>query len=115
MIICFEWFTWKSAFAVDLDRAYKNKSSYSPCSGAAGICAPRKVGSGRRRLNPRGLVARNRLSRGSEGASGQAHPVRSEEHTSELQSLMRNSYAVFCLKKKKTEDTVSCCNLTIHN
>src|SRR3546814_2689639 len=28
---------------------------------------------------------------------------RSEEHTSELQSLMRNSYAVFCLKKKKYE------------
>src|SRR3546814_10597180 len=27
-------------------------------------------------------------------------PHRSEEHTSELQSLMRNSYAVFCLKKK---------------
>src|SRR3546814_3614112 len=27
-------------------------------------------------------------------------PARSEEHTSELQSLMRNSYAVFCLKKK---------------
>src|SRR3546814_10060700 len=30
---------------------------------------------------------------------------RSEEHTSELQSLMRISYAVFCLKKKKTQDT----------
>src|SRR3546814_8603139 len=29
-------------------------------------------------------------------------PIRSEEHTSELQSLMRISYAVFCLKKKKT-------------
>src|SRR3546814_2655137 len=29
-----------------------------------------------------------------------AHHARSEEHTSELQSLMRNSYAVFCLKKK---------------
>src|SRR3546814_4188813 len=28
-------------------------------------------------------------------------PFRSEEHTTELQSLMRNSYAVFCLKKKK--------------
>src|SRR3546814_1558878 len=28
--------------------------------------------------------------------------VRSEEHTSELQTLMRKSYAVFCLKKKKT-------------
>src|SRR3546814_7080419 len=30
---------------------------------------------------------------------------RSEEHTSELQSLMRISYAVFCLKKKKIHDT----------
>src|SRR3546814_11234031 len=30
---------------------------------------------------------------------------RSEEHTSELQSLMRISYAVFCLKKKNTPDT----------
>src|SRR3546814_8889124 len=30
---------------------------------------------------------------------------RSEEHTSELQSLMRISYAVFCLKKKKTQKT----------
>src|SRR3546814_9466498 len=29
---------------------------------------------------------------------------RSEEHTSELQSLMRNSYAVFCLKKKNNLD-----------
>src|SRR3546814_10344125 len=31
--------------------------------------------------------------------------LRSEEHTSELQSLMRISYAVFCLKKKKTNKT----------
>src|SRR3546814_9115108 len=31
--------------------------------------------------------------------------MRSEEHTSELQSLMRISYAVFCLKKKKTHQT----------
>src|SRR3546814_9273150 len=31
--------------------------------------------------------------------------VRSEEHTSELQSLMRISYAVFCLKKKKINNT----------
>src|SRR3546814_6735484 len=36
-------------------------------------------------------------------ARGEARPLapRSEEHTSELQSLMRISYAVFCLKKKK--------------
>src|SRR3546814_6667555 len=32
----------------------------------------------------------------------QAFGARSEEHTSELQSLMRNSYAVFCLKKNTT-------------
>src|SRR3546814_2665070 len=31
--------------------------------------------------------------------------IRSEEHTSELQSLMRISYAVFCLKKKKQKNT----------
>src|SRR3546814_6055806 len=34
-------------------------------------------------------------------------PVRSEEHTSELQSLMRISYAVFCLKKKKKTEKKS--------
>src|SRR3546814_5469908 len=32
--------------------------------------------------------------------------ARSEEHTSELQSLMRISYAVFCLKKKKTQKNI---------
>src|SRR3546814_3143377 len=32
--------------------------------------------------------------------------LRSEEHTSELQSLMRISYAVFCLKKKKQTNTI---------
>src|SRR3546814_9439306 len=35
----------------------------------------------------------------------QGFPPRSEEHTSELQSLMRISYAVFCLKKKKIQKT----------
>src|SRR3546814_2631235 len=42
-------------------------------------------------------------------ARGSDHPIgfelRSEEHTSELQSLMRISYAVFCLKKKRTKRT----------
>src|SRR3546814_10324145 len=33
--------------------------------------------------------------------------LRSEEHTSELQSLMRNSYAVFCLKKKKRKAQIN--------
>src|SRR3546814_3566014 len=38
---------------------------------------------------------------GPGGGSARKPVGRSEEHTSELQSLMRNSYAVFCLKKKK--------------
>src|SRR3546814_10578097 len=37
---------------------------------------------------------------------------RSEEHTSELQSLMRISYAVFCLKKKKNERSIKNTTLT---
>src|SRR3546814_10681858 len=43
-----------------------------------------------------------RLGRGV-GNGGRA--LRSEEHTSELQSLMRISYAVFCLKKKNKQST----------
>src|SRR3546814_6317665 len=39
--------------------------------------------------------------RGRNITLGMRHQFRSEEHTSELQSLMRISYAVFCLKKKK--------------
>src|SRR3546814_2985191 len=54
----------------------------------------RRVG-GAHQLGQRGAVAR---------AQRDAHRrARSEEHTSELQSLMRISYAVFCLQKKKTE------------
>src|SRR3546814_8942417 len=39
------------------------------------------------------------------GESGHLHDLRSEEHTSELQSLMRISYAVFCWKKKSNHTT----------
>src|SRR3546814_1171475 len=46
-----------------------------------------------------GIVAASEPGRGAVLTN---RPVeRSEEHTSELQSLMRSSYAVFCLKKKK--------------
>src|SRR3546814_6023458 len=77
----------------------------------------------RRRLRPRPAAAdrRDRRRAAAQGrGAGEDHPhravphrcvhavgrgprgpVRSEEHTSELQSLMRISYAVFCLKKKK--------------
>src|SRR3546814_8749850 len=40
-----------------------------------------------------------------EAMRGDGERFRSEEHTSELQSLMRSSYAVFCLKKKKRQTT----------
>src|SRR3546814_5685316 len=43
------------------------------------------------------------LSTGAAHAPSRVFRNRSEEHTSELQSLMRISYAVFCLKKKKTK------------
>src|SRR3546814_3446779 len=45
-----------------------------------------------------------RISRTEAGTLAPAF-WRSEEHTSELQSLMRNSYAVFCLQKKNTKTT----------
>src|SRR3546814_3032298 len=44
---------------------------------------------------------------------GVCNAARSEEHTSELQSLMRISYAVFCLKKKKTNTKITN-HITIH-
>src|SRR3546814_3159360 len=44
----------------------------------------------------------------SEFAASATHILRSEEHTSELQSLMRISYAVFCLKKKKSSQQNYC-------
>src|SRR3546814_6865930 len=52
-----------------------------------------------------GAIAGRRDWRGNWTTTGQrARPCRSEEHTSELQSLMRISYAVFCLKKKTTRN-----------
>src|SRR3546814_16549925 len=53
-----------------------------------------------------GFVLRDqRDGRGRKHIAYFGHDTRSEEHTSELQSLMRISYAVFCLKKKKKNTT----------
>src|SRR3546814_2897293 len=45
---------------------------------------------------------KRRFVAGAVGPTNRTASIRSEEHTSELQSPMRNSYAVFCLKKKNT-------------
>src|SRR3546814_15373178 len=58
--------------------------------GALHLLAP-----GQGRLRPRRAHLGERIHRAAQ--------CRSEEHTSELQSLMRISYAVFCLKKKNTQ------------
>src|SRR3546814_8205966 len=50
---------------------------------------------------PHTIPAHNRSACGSPMVRRAGAPARSEEHTSELQSLLRISYAVFCLKKKK--------------
>src|SRR3546814_1513374 len=51
-----------------------------------------------RAANPRGVSIRELFR---DDPARETYNMRSEEHTSELQSLMRISYAVFCLKKKK--------------
>src|SRR3546814_10294846 len=66
--------------------------------------APDEPDHRRRRLYGRRRARRGGDRRRGRAARHRAHrESRSEEHTSELQSLMRISYAVFCLKKKKTQ------------
>src|SRR3546814_7366586 len=62
---------------------------------------PKAVG---RYDGPRPARAFDPTGSGSHRGSHGGCAMRSEEHTSELQSLMRISYAVFCLKKKKKRD-----------
>src|SRR3546814_8268463 len=54
------------------------------------------------RAAPSGCPRRHRAAARVRAGAGR-RPWRTEEHTSELQSLMRISYAVFCLKKKKND------------
>src|SRR3546814_5203258 len=70
-----------------------------------GRCRGRTVGAGGARRPPRHPARRSAKNRSRDrqhaADGGDGEQGRSEEHTSELQSLMRISYAVFCLKKKK--------------
>src|SRR3546814_15108604 len=70
--------------------------------GAIVICEDGPIDNYIRRLDSDGRLQNLALNRLRSNADPS---VRSEEHTSELQSLMRISYAVFCLKKKKKRTT----------
>src|SRR3546814_2551503 len=87
-----------SRWSVDLivARAREARDAGIPCLALFPNTPPEKRSAdGKEALNPDNLMCR------ATKAIKDAVPDRSEEHTSELQSLMRNSYAVFCLKKKK--------------
>src|SRR3546814_9048926 len=73
----------------------------SPPGAQAGAGAQERPASmARTRCQVAGDLSLRRWSAGSYRRGRAIHPARSEEHTSELQSLMRISYAVLCLKKK---------------
>src|SRR3546814_3051246 len=105
LLVCFFFFKQKTAYELRISDWSSDVCSSDLADPPAPACAPHSP-AGRRRPstsqpNRCGCAiwfatpkARRRPCRGSP-----RH--RSEEHTSELQSLMRNSYAVFCLKKKK--------------
>src|SRR3546814_4018204 len=87
--------------------------SNRPCFGAVSWTNPPVAGKERGQTQHRGHTDDQQpYPRGTAGGEhvdhhrrphGKAGEARSEEHTSELQSLMRISYAVFCLKKKTTK------------
>src|SRR3546814_3799140 len=57
-----------------------------------------------------GKVKIERMTRWPRSILKRCASARSEEHTSELQSLMRISYAVFCLQQKNTNNNMTCKN-----
>src|SRR3546814_9832320 len=65
-----------------------------------------------RRFASSGMTGAASLHRGNRSRCRALKSTRSEEHTSELQSLMRISYAVIYLKKKMQNDNTNCMNLT---
>src|SRR3546814_6535268 len=84
---------WNAARGPRLQRRHR-RQGLARRGGATGQTAPRHGRKNRKTWKLRGKVG---------GSRGEPCP-RSEEHTSELQSLMRNSSAVFCLNKKTTTD-----------
>src|SRR3546814_6793884 len=90
--------------ALDVDLPAETQAGRTRTATARGGAATERAGDrDGRHPCPRAPDQRQRRRQGAGGArsaAAAAGTVRSEEHTSELQSLMRISYAVFCLKKK---------------
>src|SRR3546814_3137618 len=81
------------------------------CSSTIIVCGHSDCGAMKALMNPHmmegmpNVAAWLRHSHAAEHVVRSGYAGRSEEHTSELQSLMRISYAVFCLKKKKNQNS----------
>src|SRR3546814_4499383 len=127
--VCF--FKQKTAYEMRISDWSSDVCSSDLCQGACdrpALARPGRRGQTRRRGRRSGAHPDRRrmphhrvTERGADGAVRRTHAgqgtrthrrpgqFRSEEHTSELQSLMRISYAVFCLKKKTESNTTNMC------
>src|SRR3546814_4956161 len=85
---------WPAACPAVLPDVHHLRSSHGLANGSGWPANNRRETSRSREA----MMCKNSLAPSS--AANAVKPRRSEEHTSELQSLMRISYAVFCLKKK---------------
>src|SRR3546814_9559629 len=91
-----------------LFRSHDRRAPEPQARGQAGSAGDRRRAGAHRachapaRKRDRRVADREEDPHARQAADGKESARRSEEHTSELQSLMRISYAVFCLKKKKT-------------
>src|SRR3546814_7457546 len=90
-----------------------NGKTMNICTPSAASTTPTNADSRTSRSQPNSAARLNMKQNTASGArrmtmlmSRIATSNRSEEHTSELQSLMRISYDVFCLKKKKTKNKI---------
>src|SRR3546814_9781179 len=86
---------------------YMTQTLAQKCRTTPRSCETKRKESWRRSLRPSSRASTCACTETSSAETGSS--ARSEEHTSELQSLMRISYAVFCLKKKNQINTHTHC------
>src|SRR3546814_9992556 len=99
------------ARTVEAPRAFFLRAPPSRCASAHIHCCARRIAGAyperERPAQPPSCPANHETMAGAAGFEPATLGFRSEEHTSELQSLMRISYAVFCLKKKQYKTKLS--------